>query len=47
VPIQFKLFLKIEKGKPKVLCRVKHMKRDMPLGILLRALGLRSDEEIF
>ena len=40
VPIRFKLFLKIEKGRPKVL-------RDMPLGVLLRALGLRSDEEIF
>jgi len=42
-PAVFKLIVKYEKGAPRILCRIKTISKDLPLGILLRALGLQSD----
>jgi len=43
LPAVFKLVVKYDKGQPKILCRVKTVTRDLPLGLLLRALGIQSD----
>ena len=46
LPAIFKLLVKVEKGKPKIMCRVKSVTRDLPLATLMRALGISSDYEI-
>jgi DNA-directed RNA polymerase II subunit RPB2 len=43
-PILFRLFIKIEKGAPRVLCRIRNISKDLPLGLILRGLGLSNDQ---
>ena len=43
----FKLALKYHKGLPRIVCRIKNINKDMPLGLVLRALGLQTDIQIF
>lgn len=47
MPVLFRLLVKIEKGAPKVLCHIRNVTKDLPLGLVLRALGLVNDQEIF
>jgi DNA-directed RNA polymerase beta subunit len=47
LPAVFKLLVKYEKGAPKILVRMKNVTKDLPLGVLLRALGLQTDLQIF
>jgi hypothetical protein len=35
--------VKYDKNTPKIQCRIKTITKDIPLGILLRALGIQSD----
>lgn len=44
LPLLFKLGIKIEKGSPRVLCRIRSISKDLPLGLVLRALGLNNDQ---
>lgn len=44
LPVLFRLIIKIEKGCPRVLCQIKTISKNLPLGIVLRALGLTSDQ---
>lgn len=46
MPAIFKLLVKEDKGRPKILCRIKTVTKDIPLAIVLRALGITSDYEI-
>lgn len=46
LPAIFKILVKIEKGIPKIMCRIKTITKDIPLAIVLRALGITSDFEI-
>lgn len=43
----FKLIIKIEKNYPRILCRIGVIPKDLPLVLILRALGLNNDQEIF
>jgi DNA-directed RNA polymerase beta subunit len=43
LPAIFKIIVKIDKGKPKIMCRIKTVTKDIPLAIVLRALGITSD----
>ena len=47
LPAVFKVLIKIDRGKPKIMCRVKTVTRDIPLAILMRAFGISHDYEIF
>lgn len=40
LPQILKLSIKLEKGQPRILCKVKNIGKDVPLGLLMRALGL-------
>lgn len=46
-PILFRVYVKIEKGSPRILCHIRNISKDLPLGLVLRALGLSNDQEIF
>ena len=46
LPAVFKLVVKVDKGAPRIYCRIKTVTKDIPLAIVLRALGLSSDFEI-
>jgi DNA-directed RNA polymerase II subunit RPB2 len=46
-PILFRVYVKIEKGSPRILCHIRNITKDLPLGLVLRALGLNNDQEIF
>lgn len=35
--------IKYEKNIPKIQCRIKTITKDIPLGMLLRALGIQND----
>jgi hypothetical protein len=43
LPVCFRMVIKLDKGIPKLLCRIKSISRDMPLGLVLRALGMVTD----
>jgi len=43
LPAVFKLIVKYDKQTPKIQCRIKTITKDIPLGILLRALGIQND----
>ena len=43
LPAIFKLVVKYDKGQPKILCRIKTVTKDIPLAMLLRALGIQND----
>lgn len=43
LPAIFKILVKIERGRPKIVCRIKTITKDIPLVIVLRALGITSD----
>lgn len=47
LPAVFKLVMKYEKGHPRICCRIKTVTKDIPLGIVLRSLGLQTDIQIF
>jgi DNA-directed RNA polymerase II subunit RPB2 len=47
LPAIFKLVVQHNKGQPKILCRVRTVTKDLPLGVLLRALGIQSEYEMF
>ena len=47
LPAVFKLALKYERGHPRIICKIKNVTKDLPLGIVLRALGLQNDIQIF
>lgn len=47
LPAIFKILVRLDKGRPKIVCRVKTVTKDISLAILLRALGIGSDYEIF
>lgn len=46
-PILFRVYVKIEKSCPRILCHIRNVSKDLPLGLVLRALGLNNDQEIF
>lgn len=46
MPAVFKLIVKNDKGAPRIHCRIKTITKDIPLAIVLRALGIGSDFEI-
>ncbi len=46
LPAVFKLIVKNDKGAPRIVCRIKTVTKDIPLAIVLRALGIGSDFEI-
>jgi len=46
LPAVFKLIVKVDKGAPRIYCRIKTVTRDIPLAIVMRALGIVSDFEI-
>lgn len=47
LPQLFKLALRLDKNKvPRIVCQMKGLARDMPLGLILRCLGCQSDKEI-
>lgn len=43
LPAIFKILVKYDRGRPKILCRIKTVTKDIPLAIVLRALGITSD----
>jgi DNA-directed RNA polymerase beta subunit len=47
LPAVFKLVIKYEKGAPRIVCRIKTVTKDIPLGVLMRALGLQNDMQMF
>lgn len=47
LPAIFKILVRLDKGKPKIMCRVKTVTKDISLAILLRALGISSDFKYF
>ena len=48
LPAIFKILVKLDpKGRPKIFCRIKTVSKDIPLAIVLRALGIVTDLEIF
>ncbi len=40
LPQILKLCIKLEKGQPRILCKIKNVNKDVPLGLLMRALGI-------
>ena len=46
LPAIFKILVKYDRGRPKIVCRIKTVTKDIPLAIVLRALGITSDFEI-
>lgn len=46
LPSVFKLVVKYDKGIPRILCRIKTLTKDIPLGLVLRALGMQTDLQI-
>ena len=46
LPAVFKLIVKVDKGAPRIYCRMKTVTKDIPLAIVLRALGIVSDFDI-
>jgi len=46
LPSIFKIMIKIDKGSPVVLCRVKYVEKDLSIGYLFRALGIQADLDI-
>jgi DNA-directed RNA polymerase beta subunit len=47
LPAVFKLFIKIDKGKPRIMCKIKNVNKDIPFVILMRALGIQTDLKVF
>ncbi len=47
LPAVFKLMVKYEKGHPRLVCKIKTLTKDVPFGVLMRALGLQNDLQIF
>ena len=46
LPAVFKLIVKYDKNIPRIHCRIKTITKDIPLAVLLRALGISNDFEI-
>jgi DNA-directed RNA polymerase II subunit RPB2 len=47
LPAVFKLAVKYDKGKPRIVCKIKNVNKDIPLPVLMRALGIQTDLKIF
>ena len=47
IPAIFKVLVKIDRGRPKIFCRIKTVTKDIPLAIVMRAFGITHDYEIF
>ena len=47
LPAVFKLFIKIDAGKPRIMVKIKNVNKDIPFVILMRALGVQTDLKIF
>ena len=44
LPAIFKILVKIDqRNRPKIYCRIKTVTKDIPLAIVLRALGISTD----
>jgi DNA-directed RNA polymerase II subunit RPB2 len=47
LPAIFKVGIKIDnKGVPRIFCKMKYVNKEVPIGILFRALGIESDVDI-
>lgn len=46
LPAIFKILVKYDRGRPKIICRIKTVNKDLPLLVVMRALGVTSDFEM-
>lgn len=47
LPAVFKLAVKYDRGKPRLVCKIKNVNKDIPFVVLMRALGIQTDLKIF
>ena len=47
LPQIFRMIIKIERGYPKIYCQIKSINKDLPFFIIMRALGITTDKEIY
>lgn len=43
----FKIVIRVDKANPMILCQHKYLTNDIPISLLLRALGVTNDLNIF
>ena len=43
----FQVFVRVKTDDPIFLCRHRHLTSDIPIGLLMRALGITDDVQIF
>jgi hypothetical protein len=46
LPQLFKMSIKYDKETPRILCKIRGLKRPIPLLLVMRALGLTNDIDI-